>query len=524
MCMRRIERNRTFKKEKHWRIFFLLMAIFSLFIITYGIMTIRNSRNRANSDTLESTIGTESASTDSAKSDTDINELTIAAMERPGTRIISGDSSFFVDNNGVLWSWGKNTYGQLGQGTVSSHNKILEPAVVTDRVEQVFSGVNYTIALKTDHSLWAFGDNEHGQLGTGDNENRNTPEKIMSDIVTVSASDQVLALKKDGSLWAWGWNYNGCVGNGTYDNQNKPVKVMDNVKAIHARSRFSMALTNDNSLWMWGKNTNGALGNGSYRDKTTPVKVIEGVKEISSIDATPYCLTEDGDLYAWGEYTLFGKIRPAPDKPYVNKPYLVKSGVAKLGYCTNDSAVAFMNTDGSIDCVSIYYDMYTEFYRDIFRSYRFSTSDIRELHCYVDTKKTPEVPWGYSRVYSPGVSVIDDGGNLMRWIALEDSASLFDSNVATFMSNNWINLILKTDGSLYSCANEDNKRIFIGGPQLPSEPMIVFDLNNAWDASNSTSVENEQQATDQEDGDWKEYLPGGTKYFQTWDIPSIGGT
>ena len=83
-----------------------------------------------------------------------------------------------------------------------------------------------------------------------------------------------MAVKTDGSLWAWGDNYYGQIGNASYERCLSPVKIMTGVKAIAAGGTFSMALKNDNSLWTWGGYGYGELGDGTVSQSTIPVKVV----------------------------------------------------------------------------------------------------------------------------------------------------------------------------------------------------------------------------------------------------------
>ena len=89
-----------------------------------------------------------------------------------------------------------------------------------------------------------------------------------------------MAIKKDGSLWAWGENDCGQIGNGTLETTNilSPIKVMDGVAAVSAGNSHVAALKQDSSLWTWGKNTYGQLGDGTEIDKRAPVHIMDGVR------------------------------------------------------------------------------------------------------------------------------------------------------------------------------------------------------------------------------------------------------
>ena len=98
-----------------------------------------------------------------------------------------------------------------------------------DAYSTISAGAYYTMVIKSDGSLWAWGDNQHGQLGDGTTVIRRlTPTKIMDGVAQVSAgTDHTMAVKSDGSLWAWGYNYHGQLGDGTTEERHTPVKIMD---------------------------------------------------------------------------------------------------------------------------------------------------------------------------------------------------------------------------------------------------------------------------------------------------------
>jgi len=140
---------------------------------------------------------------------------------------------------------------------------------IMNDVVDVSAGRNFTLAIKKDGSLWAWGGNEYGQLGDGTNKSRTSPVKIMDDVIAISAGyGHSLAIKKDGTLWAWGANALGQLGNGQHNENNKdydnkpnhtydvyiPIKIMDDVYAISAGYSHSMVIKEDYSLWTWGSN------------------------------------------------------------------------------------------------------------------------------------------------------------------------------------------------------------------------------------------------------------------------------
>ncbi|MDR3578342.1 MAG: dockerin type I domain-containing protein [Oryzomonas sp.] len=145
---------------------------------------------------------------------------------------------------------------------------------------QVSAGSYHTLALRSDGTVWAWGDNTYDQLGQGTSstlENSTKPVAVTGltgTFTAVAAGDEhSLALKSDGTVWAWGYNTYGQLGDTVLDTNTGapiaftevPVKVtnLTNIKAIAAGTGFSMALDTSGNVWTWGRNDSGQLGNGT---------------------------------------------------------------------------------------------------------------------------------------------------------------------------------------------------------------------------------------------------------------------
>lgn len=119
-------------------------------------------------------------------------------------------------------------------------------------------------AIKTDGSLWMWGDNDDCQLGNGTSEKSLAPIKIMEDMRTVSLGDRSsAAIKTDGSLWTWGSNYDGTVGFGPGIGKSIPTEIMNDASTVFLGDYSSAVIKTDGSLWMGGCNDRGQLGNGT---------------------------------------------------------------------------------------------------------------------------------------------------------------------------------------------------------------------------------------------------------------------
>ena len=200
-----------------------------------------------------------------------------------------------------LWMWGQNDYGQLGNGTTSGS---AAPIKILDDVAAVSLGERHSAAIKSDGSLWVWGYNYEGQLGNGRQgygTDSLVPILILDHVVAVSlGGSHSAAIKSDGSLWLWGENNVGQLGNGTTTNSNIPVKVMDDVVAVSLRGACSAAIKSDGSLWTWGQNDCGQLGNGTIVGSSTPVKVLEDVTAVSLSGSHSAAIKTDGSLWTWG--------------------------------------------------------------------------------------------------------------------------------------------------------------------------------------------------------------------------------
>lgn len=218
------------------------------------------------------------------------------------------DFTAVIKTDGSLWAWGNNAYGQLGNGTTITA-PAAAPVKVMDNVAFVSCGYQHAAAIKTDGSLWIWGINEYGQQGNGEwgyarlqyPKSVLSPVKLMDNVAMVSCGMlHTAAVKTDGSLWTWGSNGYGRLGIASGDMSTVPVKVMNNIVTVSCGDRHTAAVAADGSLWTWGINTAGVLGNGSINASSTPVKVLEGVTDVSCGASFTAAVKTDGSLWLWG--------------------------------------------------------------------------------------------------------------------------------------------------------------------------------------------------------------------------------
>ena len=193
-----------------------------------------------------------------------------------------------IKSNGSLWAWGDNSSGQLGNGTTLGEFVPKQISTDTDWAV-VAAGMLHTVAIKTDGSLWAWGWNGYGQLGDGTNIDKNIPTLIGASndwtVVSAGGDDYVwagghtVAIKTDGSLWAWGDNRNGQLGDGTNTERWVPTRIGFDTNwaeaVVSAGSSHNMAIKTDGSLWAWGWNGYGQHGDGGTISKNIPWRIYE---------------------------------------------------------------------------------------------------------------------------------------------------------------------------------------------------------------------------------------------------------
>lgn len=238
--------------------------------------------------------------------------------------------SVAIKNDGTLWAWGDNTYGQLGDGT--NMVKYTPVQIGTDDDWKIVSCQSlFVLALKTDGTLWAWGRYEASQYGGGTTIYTNVPQQIGTDNdwkIISAGGGHSMAIKNDGTLWGWGYNFYGEVGDGTNQNRSIPVKIgsENNWDTVCAASAFTVAKKNDGTIWAWGNNQMGQLGDGVYYfSRSTPKQIGTDTdwKSISAKGNNTFAIKNNGTLWGWGS-NAYGQIVNAGDQ-YIYAPIQFES-------------------------------------------------------------------------------------------------------------------------------------------------------------------------------------------------------
>lgn len=242
--------------------------------------------------------------------------------------ITLSNHSSVIDNQGDLWSWGSNEYGQIGNGT--AQNKIISPIKITNnntfngnKIVDVSLSVSHTLFIDTEEKLWSSGRNNSGQLGTGNNQNYLSPINIANTnfnnkgLVNIRCGvNYSMAIDQDGSLWVWGANEHGQLGDSTTASLNLPKNIsvapqnrFNGNPIVNVSCGFKNTFTIDklNNLWSWGDNEYGQLGDNTVVSKIVPtiVKQLSDIivisKNVGISNTSPnYKLDVNGDINASG--------------------------------------------------------------------------------------------------------------------------------------------------------------------------------------------------------------------------------
>jgi len=222
-----------------------------------------------------------------------------------------GNHTVAIGTDGTLWAWGNNHFGQLGDGTIITHRTMPTRIGANSDWAYVSAGWDHTAAVRADGTLWTWGWNNVGQLGDGTMgiaNYRNTPAQIGTDTnwVSVSAgSGHTAAIRTDGTLWVWGNNENGQLGIGTVGGFIPvPVQVQAGTlwESVSAGSNHTAAIRTDGSLWAWGFNGQGRLGDGTTTQRITPVRIgaDNDWASVSAGNAHTAAVRTGGTLWTWG--------------------------------------------------------------------------------------------------------------------------------------------------------------------------------------------------------------------------------
>jgi len=257
----------------------------------------------------------------------------------------SSNHTVLVSENGRrVWTFGRNDSGQLGHGDTEDRNvpteiRRRENELPKDvRIIGASCGCNHTVLLSDDGRIWTFGKNYFGQLGLsmGVIENRYVPTEIPRGenglpedvkIVKVSCGEyRTVLLSEDGRIWTFGENSSGQLGHGDIVNRNVPTEIQrgeyglpEDVKIVDVSCGFHHTglLSDDGRIWTFGNNYYGQLGLGDIENRYVPTEIqrnINGLPEdVKIVDVScgskyTVLLSDDGIIWTFGDnyFDIFG--------------------------------------------------------------------------------------------------------------------------------------------------------------------------------------------------------------------------
>lgn len=233
------------------------------------------------------------------------------------TASMGSTTSAGIKTDGTLWLWGNNGNGQVGDNTTVSKSSPVQTVAFGTNWLKVSCGYKHCHAIKTNGTLWSWGNNAYGQLGDNTTVAKSSPVQTVtfaSNWIQVSSggSQQAAsmkffagAIKSDGTLWGWGHNGYGQLGDNTTVLKSSPVQTVSfgtNWKTCSFGFGSGAGIKNDGTLWTWGRNNFGQLGDNTTIHKSSPVQtVVGGNTWINvSIGYNTLAIKSDGTLWAWG--------------------------------------------------------------------------------------------------------------------------------------------------------------------------------------------------------------------------------
>lgn len=229
---------------------------------------------------------------------------------------VSGGYSFCaaIKTDGTLWTWGNGNSGRLGQNNTTYLSSPVQVGALTTW-SKVTAGLEACFAIKTDGTLWSWGGGLYGKLGQNSTANISSPVQLgaQTDWTEVASGLSTLAIKTTGTLWSWGYGVRGSLGQNSTATTSSPIQV----GALTTWSRaailtyVSFAIKTDGTLWSWGYNPVGQLGQNDTVTKSSPVQVgaLTTWSKLSVGQGTnnPGAIKTDGTLWTWG-YNSSGQL------------------------------------------------------------------------------------------------------------------------------------------------------------------------------------------------------------------------
>lgn len=235
----------------------------------------------------------------------------LTAPSTPVTGVSDIEMSDFhscVVASGAAMCSGRNTFGALGDGTITNSSYLVQVSGLTSGVSKVATGYNsFSCAVLTDGTGRCWGNDSNGQLGNGAGTTSSTPTVVSGlsgAIDIVGGDDFMCALKSDGTVACWGRNFYGQLGDGTTTTSQTPVTVTGVTGAVKiaAGPRSACAIVANGEMKCWGWNFHGIFANGTTTDSTTAVSAVgvSGMTALAMGTISSCGIFANGATKCWG--------------------------------------------------------------------------------------------------------------------------------------------------------------------------------------------------------------------------------
>ena len=273
--------------------------------------------------------------------------------------------SIALTNQGRIFVWGDNSYGQIGDGRSSAvyYPKLLNLELQeNEKTTQIEVGDNHNVILTSNSRIFTWGSNSSSQLGDGTTIDKKVPTLVSNAFLSenesitkiYSGSYYNFLTTSNGKVYGWGGNSYGVLGNGTQDYLLQPTLItFNNLLNFETFVSFdlgiyhSLGITNLGNIYSWGRNTLGRLGNGTNVDSYSPVLVLinqlienEYIVDFSAGFSHSLVLTNIGRTIVWG-YNGYGQLGDGSNINKVNPLYLTNDYFESGGFSANYTEVTY---------------------------------------------------------------------------------------------------------------------------------------------------------------------------------------
>ena len=218
-------------------------------------------------------------------------------------------SSMAIKADGTLWAWGGNTAGCLGLGDTASRSSPVQVGLLTNWSSVSSAASNNTSAIKTNGTLWSWGRNDYGQLGTSNTTYYSSPVQVgaLTNWAQVATGHEyTLAVRTDNTLWGWGYTFSGQIGNGSSGagNIQSPVQVGAAISWSKTYAGYfnSYGVSTTGALWAWGDGSYGQLGLGNTTVYSSPKQVgsLTDWLDVAGYYGWVVAIKTNGTIWGWG--------------------------------------------------------------------------------------------------------------------------------------------------------------------------------------------------------------------------------